>query len=293
MNCSEANKIPITEILNSVYNCRPDRQSGNKLIYFSPVRNERTPSFFVYPNDNTWHDFGAEKGGGSIDLVLELSKVDVSSALDILQKMRPSDYKVKFDPKKQNSVTRVEKVRDITSRALINYINNRSISFSIAYQYLKEITYSNNGKCYYALGFKNDLGGWELRNDVKTPNCPKGYKGCILPKTITTIPGLKHDALNIYEGFFNFLSCIEFFKTKPTYDTIVLNSIVNLHRVDFSKYERINMWLDNDEAGFNAVKKIIEMHNNAKNLSQMYYPDFNDFNDFLIAERRINSKNHE
>lgn len=293
MNCNEANKIPITEILSSVYNCRPESQSGNSLRYFSPVRNERTPSFFVTPGINRWIDYGANKKGGSIDLVCELSNVDVSSAINILQKMRPSNIIVKFDPKMKKSSMRIEKVRDITSRALISYLEKRSISFSIAYRYLKEVTYSVNGKCYYALGFKNDLGGWELRNDVKAPNCPKGYKGCISPKTITTIPGTKHDTLNLYEGFFNFLSCIEFFKTSPQYDTIVLNSLVNLHKVDLNKYERINLWLDNDEPGINAANKVIADHGNAFNFSQMYYPDFNDFNDFLLAERRINSKNHE
>ncbi len=292
MNCIEANKIPITEILSSVYNCRPESQSGNKLRYFSPVRNERTPSFFVTPGTNRWIDFGANKKGGSIDLVCELSNVDVTSAIHIIEKMRPSNIKVKFDPKMKNSKMRIEKVREITSISLIKYLEKRSISFSIAFKYLKEVTYFVNGKCYYALGFKNDLGGWELRNGIKSERFPKGFKGGILPKTITTIPGIKHDTLNLYEGFFNFLSCIEFFRTNPQYDSIVLNSLVNLHKVDLNKYERINLWLDNDEPGINAANKVITDHGNAHNLSQMYYPDFNDFNDFIIEENKIKNNKH-
>ena len=47
--------------------------------------------------------------------------------------------------------------------------------------FLWEISYKISDKTFFALGFANDAGGWELRNPY--------FKGCMAPKPISTIKG--------------------------------------------------------------------------------------------------------
>ncbi len=48
------------------------------------------------------------------------------------------------------------------------------------------------------MGFKNNFGGFELRN--------KYFKGSSSPKEITLISNNSPDRLNVFEGFMDFLS---------------------------------------------------------------------------------------
>ena len=92
---------------------------------------------------------------------------------------------------------KVIKEREISSFVLIRYLHKRRIPIDIAKKFCKEIDYELYGKNYYAIGFKNDAGGYELRNEK--------FKASSSPKDITLI---KNDAekLAVFEGFFNFLS---------------------------------------------------------------------------------------
>ena len=62
---------------------------------------------------------------------------------------------------------------------------------------MKEVRFALAGKTCYALGFKNDSGGYELRN--------KNFKGSGSPKDIRFIEN-GSNTLAVFEGFFDFLS---------------------------------------------------------------------------------------
>ena len=47
----------------------PRWERGNRGMYLSPLRKERTASFSVSYDKNLWHDFGTGEGGSIIDLV--------------------------------------------------------------------------------------------------------------------------------------------------------------------------------------------------------------------------------
>ena len=57
MDIDHAKAIPIAEILSKL-NIKPRKTSSGKLLYLSPIRQEKTPSFWVYTKTNRWHDFG-------------------------------------------------------------------------------------------------------------------------------------------------------------------------------------------------------------------------------------------
>lgn len=65
------------------------------------------------------------------------------------------------------------------------------------------MTYELDVKEYYGIGFKNDSGGYEIRNPyIKTSSAPKDIK---------TITNNAKEAV-VFEGFFDFLSFITIHK---------------------------------------------------------------------------------
>ena len=141
-----------------------------------------------------------------------------------------------------------------------------------------EATYQVGAKEWnnFAIGFKNDSGGYELRNRIA--------KLSTSPKDITTIEGKNRSALNVFEGFMDFLSALTYFKTdRSGCDTIVLNGAGFVKRIldRLPGYHTINLFLDNDKAGLEAAAQIQQIRPDAINRSQNIYPDCKDFNDFL------------
>lgn len=89
-------------------------KSGNKAL--CPLHNEKTPSFTVYPNNNSWHCFGCKAGGSVIDFVMTYCGLD---ALESTKKLdadfnlglfdcKPSQEELKklAERRKQNQVYR-------------------------------------------------------------------------------------------------------------------------------------------------------------------------------------------
>ena len=64
---------------------------------------------------------------------------------------------------------------------MVSYLTGRGIDPAIARTYCREVRYTIGGKEYFAVGFRNDAGGWELRSDR--------FKGGSSPKYITTLKG--------------------------------------------------------------------------------------------------------
>jgi len=67
--------LPITGVL-AFYGVEVKR--ANKAL--CPIHNERTPSFTVYPDTNSWHCFGCGVGGSVIDFVMAMYSVDTLEA---------------------------------------------------------------------------------------------------------------------------------------------------------------------------------------------------------------------
>jgi hypothetical protein len=148
----------------------------------------------------------------------------------------------------------------------------------LAKKYLNEVRYRNGERVFYALGFPNDSGGFELRSEKF-----KGKTG----NGITTIPG-RPGVVNLFEGVFDFLSACEYYRIdKPINTTIVLNSTVNLPSAlpILEKATGIRCFLDNDKTGKNALSKLENAGFSIVDESQKLYPDSNDFNEFLCFKR--------
>ncbi|HJM04433.1 MAG TPA: DNA primase [Candidatus Saccharimonadaceae bacterium] len=60
------------------------KRAGRNFKGLSPFTGEKTPSFYVSPDKNIWHDFSSNKGGDVFSFVMEVEGVDFRSAMEML-----------------------------------------------------------------------------------------------------------------------------------------------------------------------------------------------------------------
>jgi len=282
MNSTQAKKVLITDYLNLItdYLNIHDNIDKNEFFITSPFnQSEKTPSFRINVEKNIWYDHSMGLGGNIIDLVMILNNCSFAQALKHLKNLDFSFHQQKepiFKIEKQE-IQIIKKIKNLENPALIQYLNSRKINIEIAKIYLEEIYYKQGNKHYFSLAFKNDSEGYETRNAY--------FKGCIGAKDITTIKSLNNDTLSLFEGFMDFLSALTYFKkVKFKNDVIILNSISNLKKVNFSAYKnkKIYLFLDNDKAGKDTKKALYLENSNCVDCSNLY-AKFKDFNDFLMS----------
>lgn len=270
MKIELANTISISSLLDNL-NIKPARTSGKDFYYLSPIRKEKTPSFHVNTETNEWYDHGIGVGGDCVAFAckwLQSTGEDytVSDALRWIANMSgqgkiivPIHLPNKSEQRAEEKHLVIEKIGPITEQTLIDYLEYRVIPLQISRKHLKQIrTYNKkHKKHYFALGFKNDKGGYELRN--------KYYKGCVGSKGITFIRGSqsKPEGIHIFEGFMDYLSIIVQNEGKPFRDdAIILNSLSCIQKaLELIKgygYRVAYTWMDNDDAGQSATKILDE-----------------------------------
>ncbi len=190
-------------------------------------------------------------------------------------------------------------VGELKHPALVEYLIGRGIDITAAQQYCREVRYRIGDREYFAIGFRNDAGGWELRN--------RSFKGSSTPKNITTIRGggalasaSGSDTVMIFEGFIDFLSYLSLKQNpSPTIDTAVLNSVANLRRaIPFLESHRtIHAFLDNDDAGRKTLADLRVLLPAAEVVDQSpFYRNHKDLNDYWrerIANKIIPQKRAE
>lgn len=60
------------------------KRAGRSFKGLSPFTSEKTPSFYVSPDKNIWHDFSSNKGGDVFSFVMEVEGMDFRGALEHL-----------------------------------------------------------------------------------------------------------------------------------------------------------------------------------------------------------------
>ena len=270
MNMNEAKQIRIEEYLHSL-GYSPVRQQGGSLWYNSPFRDEQEPSFKVNTERNLWYDFGAGKGGNIIALAQELYASDSLPYLlerikEQAQNVRPASFSFGKQPLSKPSFRQLEVV-PLSSPALYAYLRQRGINTELAKRECREVRYLTGETPYYAIGFPNRSGGYEIRN--------KHFKGCIAPKDITHIRQSEpKEACYIFEGFMDYLSFLtlrlERCPDRPELDGqdyIVLNSTSNLSKA------------------MEAVQELREEYGLRVRDASHIYGGYNDLNDCLRSKQ--------
>jgi hypothetical protein len=287
ISLDEARQIDLVDYLSNLGHT-PSKISASDYWYLSPLREEKTPSFKINRKINCWYDHGIGKGGSLIDFAILYHNCTVGEFL------RGISGNFSFHPptslsskeRAENTETKIEVVneRTICSLALERYLTHRRIPIAIAKEYCKEITYRTNGNEYFGIGFKNDAGGYELRNQY--------YKASSSPKDIKTFAFGANEAM-VFEGFFDFLSFITIQKNLPQIkaDFVVLNSLSFFEKARpfMEQHEKIKLYLDRDKAGQNYSRYAVLLSHKYKDESQLY-KNHKDLNDWMMNIGKVQKK---
>ncbi|MCY2685923.1 toprim domain-containing protein [Salinimicrobium sp. TH3] len=265
MNCETARNICIIKTLENLGHF-PSRKTEKEAWFLSPLRKETKASFKISFRLNRWYDFGIGKGGNVIDLVCLILNCSVAEALAYLSDGIPVSNSPLNSQVRTSGIepsNRVLEILPIEHKMLKKYLQIRNIPVEVAKVYCKEIWYISNGKRFFALGLKNHLGGWELRNlYFKTSTPPKSYS--YLSK------GKEH--LTVLEGMFDLLSlAIINPEEVENADLLILNSLSFLPEVlvIFTHYSTVTLYLDRDSAGIKATENILRIIPNCKDGSSL------------------------
>lgn len=293
MKTQDAKRILITEVLSRL-GFQPEKKfkGGIELGYLSPFRGEKEPSFFVNTQKNVWYDFG-EKGGNLLDFIMRYKHTDLSGALKFLDELFGQTNYIttqkpyKKLPSKANSTNtstfRLNKIYNFgeTDSSLKSYIlAERNINEQVAKTYLKEIHFTNTetSKQYFAVGFENIEGGYEIRNPY--------FKSSIGKKNISVIAGENGKSAILYEGFMDFLSYLSIKRTLSLEeDAIILNSVSFVEKalklIHSKSYVEIKGYLDNDKTGDEKTKFFNEELKTIFSDQRTIFKPFKDLNSFL------------
>ena len=276
MNIQELKNIQISDLLAN-HGFLPKSKHGSNWWYLSPLHSERTASFKIDINKNVWYDFGIGKGGNIVALAqLLYETTDISQLLQRIGHLNVSTakhYTTNIPKENTPSFTNIE-VGPLRHHALVNYLSSRGIGYEIACSRCVEVHYKIQEKTYFAIGFKNDNGGYELRNPY--------FKGCIAPKGISCINS-GSDTCRVFEGFIDYLSYVVLHGDCLA---VVLNSITNTERaVDtLREYPNIICHLDNDRGGKNALEILRKALGNRIMDASHEYEGYNDLNEYLCKQ---------
>ena len=296
MTCSEARLIDMVDYLADL-GFQPQKIRNQDYWFCSPLRRERTASFKVNRTRNIWYDFGEGKGGDLIDFGALYFKCSVNELLEQLTQYRWSrDFS--FHPHlniRANKASQIAKMtsnasekenahegkililgeRPLSSPSLLHYLEKRCIPLEIARRFCREVDFSLYGKQYTTIGFRNDKGGFELRNEH--------FKGSSSPKS-TTLYDQGSSEVAVFEGFFDFLSYQALHETEQTKNTnyLVLNSLSFFHQARdlMERHEAVHLYLDRNQQGIKSTREALTWDRNKyidQSKSLKYGEDLNDW----------------
>ena len=299
MTIQDVKQIKLADYLQSL-GYTPVKQQGRNLWYKSPLREETDASFKVNTELEKWYDFGIGKGGNIIALAAELyHSGDVAYLLKRIEERTAYIRPASFSFGRQHSDNQPYqglRVGELSSPALIAYLQERGINIGLAKRECRELRFMNADKPYFAIGFPNMAGGYEVRN--------RYFKGCVAPKDITHIrhEGRRNDTCFVFEGFIDYLSFLTIRTEKcskmPCLDWqnyIILNSVSNLHKAidGLAVYERIHCFFDNDRAGTEAFQRLANEYSYRVRDASHTYKDCKDLNEYLVRQRSVQEQKTE
>ena len=293
LTVAEARKIDMVDYLSSL-GFQAIKIRGEDHWYFSPFRDERTPSFKINRRSNIWYDHGSGDGGNIIDFGILYHRVDVRGFLELLiRDYRRNDFSFHPPLKRDNNISPVagEKensteskiiitaARQLGNAGLLHYLNQRAIAPDLASRFCQEVDFTLYKKQHTAIGFPNGKCGYELRNSY--------FKGSSSPKIFRFVDNGSQE-LQVFEGFFDFLSWFSHFKNDQlTSNFLVLNSLSFFQRAKqtMEQHNSIGLWLDRGTAGQACTMQALKSNSAYTDKSNLY-KNFDDLNEWLVHQNQ-------
>jgi len=308
MNVRQAKEIRIDSFLG-LLGYSPDHTNNHGIWFKSPLRVENTASLVVSKDGKAWLDYGTGENGMIIELVQQFYGItnDVSAALKEIESVvgmtpgrsthRPIIPQPLFEverPEQKAETIEIKNVRELKNFALLEYLKSRKIDLEIGQKFCVDVYASLRKTAFYSIGFKNRSGGYALRNKL--------FKQAVNPSDISIMELLRKGQIAnkkekvpcvLFEGFFDFLSYVQFRKDgvikKTPVIAVVLNSLSHYEKgVEYMKDQNfceILSYLDNNTAGREAQNTLENAFkgSSVKVFDEMAPYPHEDLNDALRA----------
>jgi len=308
MNCEDANQVDLVDYLQSL-GYQPIKIRNNDHWYLSPLRNEKHASFKVSRSKNLWYDHGTGEGGTLIDFVMKYHNCDVGRALQIVFSFHPQNnfQVIPNDPPlpahkhfvsqvktgaTETAIKVIAAKKPVLDHRLCRYLIDRRINKEVSDEYCFEVVFTNAGekKNYTALGFKNNAGGYELRNEY--------FKGSSSPKDITYLDNIGNE-LTVFEGFFDFMSYQTLNLNQQNTGTtdeqpmnfLILNSLSFFEKSLplIERHDKVHLYLDDDTAGRKFTTMALGRSSRFQDESKLY-EGYKDLNDWMMNFGKLQKK---
>jgi hypothetical protein len=188
-----------------------------------------------------------------------------------------------FKPPTQHAKLIVKDTEPLYELSLVRYLKQRGIPLDLAAMHLEEVNLYNpeTKKRAFAIGFKNEVNGYEIFN--------KFFEGHVGKRNISFIRGtaVKPDGIHIFKDIFDYLSAVMYEQNRKfKNDSLILNSWSCLElATPYIKgygYKEAYTWLSNDIIGREATKNLADFFKTEESLIHL------PMNAIYIMHRSIN-----
>lgn len=99
----------------------PLKRAGRSFKGLSPFSQEKTPSFFVSPDKQIWHDFSSNRGGDVFSFVMEVEGLDFRQAFELLARKAGVDLSLYQTAGNQNLTKKKQRLISLLDSAATFY----------------------------------------------------------------------------------------------------------------------------------------------------------------------------
>ena len=234
---------------------RPAKSSGDELLYQNVLRKcEASPTFAVNTQLGLWFDRLTKKSGDILDFGLAywagLTAIEVSEKISKLCNLHAASSTVEDgrSHRRRRAIKvpyyHVAEVLPLGGNAeIMNFLKAQRI-WEISIGHIKEVYYyvideKRRRKDFFAAGWKNENGGWEVRG--------RNFTGCLGPNGMTFISG-DANRLVVFEEYTDYLNWKYEYKN-PGSSALVLNSPDFLHaaKTRIAKFKDVNILVKDEQ----------------------------------------------
>ena len=281
-------------------NNRDPHADAKSFPYRAIYRNESNPSLCVFRGRSgqwLYKDHATGEYGTNLDLLVRMgfyrdwreAAIDIaarylgSGASPIMTAGMSSDAESETQHRYRGEVISVSSIEGSPVERYIEH--TRMIPIVIARCYISYVRYTYDGsKVYYGIGWQTIKGSWAIRWPIEGGRKGKCFIGPLSLSSFLRSQDSFTMECAVFEGVFDFLSFVTL-NNDHVWDAFVLNSVENAKAVipELAKYEIINCYLDNDDAGRKATSKIRDVYHDKVVDHASSYRDNNDLNEYLKA----------
>ncbi|MFQ5996869.1 MAG: DNA primase, partial [Dehalococcoidales bacterium] len=148
-----------TDIVDVVGQYVALKKAGRNLVGLCPFHSEKHPSFFIYPEQQSWHCFGCNSGGDVLSFVMKKESMDFGEALRLLAQRTGVAIPSRLEREEgKGEKERLYKVNEVAAQYFHNLLLN-SPEGEKARSYVASRGFSAKTVADFQLGFS--LNSWD------------------------------------------------------------------------------------------------------------------------------------